>query len=77
VATVPARAPINQVLLRDGHQPERIIEFAIGEQAGIGGDTRIVELKLEAVVEIEPNSIRLGFTRCLYHLRPRSNQTKR
>jgi hypothetical protein len=66
---VPARAAVNQVLARDGHQPERVIEFAIGQQAGIGGDTGTVELKLEAAVEIETQSIGLGFTRWLRHHR--------
>ncbi len=40
VATIPARATVNQVLLRDGHQAEHIIEFAIGQQSGIGGNAR-------------------------------------
>jgi len=35
-----------------------------------------VELKLEAAVEIGPQSIGLGFTRWLHHLRPRSDQSK-
>ena len=69
VATVPARATVNQVLLRDGHQAERVIEFAIGQQSGIGGDARTVELQLEAAVEIEPESIGFGFTRWLRHHR--------
>ncbi len=30
---VPARAAVKQMLLRDGHQPECVIEFAIGQQA--------------------------------------------
>jgi hypothetical protein len=45
---VPARAAINQMLSRDVHEAERVIEFAIGQQSGIGGDTRTVELQLEA-----------------------------
>jgi hypothetical protein len=45
------------VLLRDSHQAERFIEFAIGQLAGVGSDTRTVSLKLEAVIEIEPESI--------------------
>jgi hypothetical protein len=69
VATIPARATVNQVLLRDGHQAEHIIEFAIGQQSGIGGNARTVELKLEAVVEIEPERIGFGFTRWLRHHR--------
>ena len=38
MATVPARAAVNQVLARDSHQAKRVIEFAIGQQPGIGGD---------------------------------------
>jgi hypothetical protein len=76
VATVPARATVNQVLLRDGHQAERVIEFAIGQQASIGGDAGTVELQLEAAVEIEPDSIGFGFTRWLCHHRPRSNEIR-
>ena len=49
-------------LARDGHQAKRGIEFAISQQACIGGDTRTVELQLEAMVEIEPESIGFGFT---------------
>jgi hypothetical protein len=63
VATVAAYAAVNQMSVSDGHQAERVVEFAIGQQAGIGGDTRTVELQLEAVVEIEPESIGLRFTR--------------
>ena len=72
MATVPTRATINQVLLRHGHQAECVIKLAIGQQARIGGDAGTVELELEAAVEIEPESIGLGFTRRLNHLRPRS-----
>jgi hypothetical protein len=76
-ATVPARAPFNQVLARDGHQAKRGIEFAIGQQFGIGGHAGTVELQLEATVEIEPKGIGLRFTLWLQHLRPRSNETGR
>jgi hypothetical protein len=55
------------VLARDGHQVKSGIEFAISQQACIGGDTRTVELQLEATVEIEPESIGFGFTRWLRH----------
>ena len=76
VTTVLARAAVNQVLPRDSRQAERIIEFAIGQQSGIGGDAGTVELQLEAAVEIEPKSIGLRFTRWLHHHRPRSNETR-
>ena len=76
VPTVPARAAVNQMLPRDGHQAERVIEFAIGQQSGIGGDAGTVELQLEAAVEIEPESIGFRFTRWMRHHRPRTNQTR-
>ena len=74
---VPARAPIDRVSLGNGQQAERIVEFAIGQQAGIGSNTRPVELQLEAAAEIETEDIGLGFTRWRHRLRHRSNQTKR
>jgi len=33
MATVPARATVNQVLARNARQAKRVIEFAIGQQA--------------------------------------------
>jgi len=65
------------VSLRDSHQAERIIEFAIGQQAGIGGHIETVELQLESAVEIKAQRIGFGFTRQMLHLRPRSNETRR
>ena len=38
MATVPTRAPVNQVLARNTHQAERVIELPIGQQSSIGGD---------------------------------------
>ena len=41
---------------RPGHagQPERVIQFAIGEQAGVRGNLAAVKLQLQAAVEIYP-----------------------
>ena len=41
---------------RPGHagQPERVIQFAIGEQAGVRGNLAAVKLQLQAAVEIDP-----------------------
>lgn len=39
--------------LRNRAETERVVEFPIGQQSGIGGDARTSELKLHAVVEIE------------------------
>ena len=59
--TVPARVAVNQMLRCDGHQAECVIELAIGQQSGIGGDAGTVELQLEATVEIQPASIGIDF----------------
>ena len=76
VATVAAGAAVNQMSVSNGHQAECVIKLAIGQQARVGGDARTVELELEAVVEIESQSIGLRFTRWLHHRRPRSNETR-
>jgi len=70
VATVAARAPDDEVLAGDGHQAERVIEFATGQLASVGGDAGTVEFQLEAAVEIELQGIGLRFTRWMRHLRP-------
>ena len=55
--TVPARASISQMLSRDYHQSEHVIQFAIGQQPGIRRDAGTVELQLHTAVEIEPSSV--------------------
>ena len=35
-------------------ETESVVEFPAGQQSGIGGDPRTMELKLHAAVEIEP-----------------------
>lgn len=45
--------PPDEVLVCNSHQAERIIQFAIGQQAGVGGDARTVELQLEAAVSLD------------------------
>jgi hypothetical protein len=41
-----------------GHCAETkgVVEFAIGQQSGIGGDARTSKLKLQAAVKIEPEN---------------------
>jgi hypothetical protein len=36
--------------------PERVIQFAVGEQSGIRGDPAAMEFQLQAAVEIDPQS---------------------
>jgi len=74
MSAIPARTRIDKVLPCDSHQTKRVIKLAVGQQSGIGGDARTVELQLEAAVEIGPESIASGFTLWLRHRCPRSNE---
>src|SRR5215212_1501817 len=48
-------------------QPQRIVEVAVGEQPGVGGDAAAVELQLQAAVEIDPQGPVVRFTRRVFH----------
>jgi hypothetical protein len=47
-------AGVVQAARRHRGQAEGVVEFAIGEEAGVAGDGRAVELKLDLAVEIDP-----------------------
>jgi hypothetical protein len=51
-----ASAVVGQDLARHRRQPERVVEFAIRQQSGIGGHDRTAKLQHQAAVEIEPQS---------------------
>ena len=51
---VLAGAWVNETIANHVGQPERVIEFTIGEPSGVGGDPGTMKLKLQAAVEIEP-----------------------
>jgi hypothetical protein len=50
-------------------QAEGVVQLAVGEQAGVGGDPGAVELELEAAVERDPQGF-VGFTRRVRHPAP-------
>ena len=56
MAAVLAGARIGERLARHRAQPECVVEFAIGQQSGIGGDHGAAKLQHQAAVEIEPES---------------------
>ena len=60
---VPAGARIGEHIAGHRAETEGVIEFAIGEQSGIGGDPGAMELELHAAVEIEPERTIGRFTR--------------
>ena len=60
-------ASISQILPRDDHQAEHVIQFPERQQTSIRGDAGTVELQLKSPVEIEPRSVRFRFTRWVRH----------
>jgi hypothetical protein len=50
-------------------QAEGVVQLAVGEQAGVGGDLCSVELELQAAVEGDPQRL-FGFTRRIPHSAP-------
>jgi len=43
-----------------GGQSEGVVEFSVGEQSGVSGDGRAVELELEVAVEIDAQGVVLA-----------------
>ncbi len=60
---VLARARVNEFIADHQGQAEGIIEFAIGQQSGVGRNSRTVELQLQAAVKIQPQWPTFGVTR--------------
>ena len=52
-----------------GHRgkAERVVEFPIGEQSGVGGDHRSAKLEHQPAVEIESENLGTRFTRRVRH----------
>ena len=63
MAAVPAGPRIGKYVRGHCAQTEGVIEFAIGQQSGSGGDPGAMELQLHAPVEIEPERAIDQFTR--------------
>jgi hypothetical protein len=56
MTTILASSRIGEHLTSQCGQAEDVVEFAIGEQPGIGGDDRAAKLQDQAAVKIEPES---------------------
>ena len=72
---VLAGARLRQSLATAVGQSERVVQFAIGQQSGIGGDRRTAKLKHQTAVEIEPQRAAVRFTRRVRHRRPVQSHT--
>src|SRR5262249_9512258 len=53
---------ILQAARRRASQPEGVIEFPIGEESGVTGDGRAVELQLDLAVELDAQEVILAVT---------------
>jgi hypothetical protein len=74
VAAVAARPGIGENLPGKFGQAESVIEFAEGEQTGVGGDSRAVEFQLQATVKSESKIGFCRFTRWVFHPRTPARQ---
>src|SRR5262249_21666083 len=53
---------ILQAARRRAGQAEGVIEFPVGEESGVTGDGRTVELQLDLAVEVNPHRVILAVT---------------
>src|SRR5262245_35304215 len=70
VAPVAPAAGIGEHLGRQRRDAGRVVDFAEGEQPGIGGDGRAVEFELQSMVEGDPQPRPRPFTPRLVHPPP-------
>ena len=59
---------VGQPLARHRAEAERVVEFAVGERTGVGGDDRTAKLQGQPAVEIEPQRLTVRFTRRVRHV---------
>jgi hypothetical protein len=70
VAAILASTCIGERVRTRVGQPHRVIQLAIGQQPGIGGDHGATELEHQPAIEIEPERTPIRFTHRVRHRRP-------
>jgi hypothetical protein len=70
MATILAGAAIGEFVTGRVGQAQRVIQLAIGQQPGVGGDRSAAKLKHQAAVETEPQSALVRLTLRVPHRRP-------
>ena len=76
VTTVLAGAHIREHVTGRAGEAKRVVQLAIGEQSGIGGDHAAVEFQLQAAVKIEPQRGARRLTRWVHHARLGRSRTR-
>ena len=64
---VLATAALRQHCTCEISEAERVIQFSMDQDAGIGSDAAAVEFQLHAAVKIDPQSATIRFTRWVFH----------
>jgi hypothetical protein len=70
MASVFAGARIGERIGTRVGQAHGIVQLAVGQQAGIGGDRGAAKLQHQPAVKIEPQRLAARFTRRVRHRRP-------
>ena len=75
VPSVLAAPALRQRRARQIGEAERVVQFPLGQQAGVGGDPAAVEFQLQSPVEINPQRPIIRFTRWVLHRHAASLKT--
>jgi hypothetical protein len=67
VTGILAAAALRQHRTRKISEAEHVIQFSMGQDAGIGGDATAMEFQPQATVEIDPEGTVIRFTRWVFH----------
>jgi len=63
VPAILADPCVQKPLICHRGEAERVIEFPVGKQSGVGGDNRTTKLEHQTAVKIEPENLICRFTR--------------
>jgi len=64
---VLAGACVGEYIAGHRGKAERVVDFPVREQAGVGGDHRSSKLEHQPAVEIESENLGIRFTRRVHH----------
>ena len=67
VPAILASACVGEYIAGHHGKAERVVEFPVREQAGVGGDHRSSKLEHQPAVEIESENLGIQFTRRVRH----------
>jgi hypothetical protein len=69
MSAILASACVGERITRHRAEAQRVVQFPVGQQSGVGGDDRTTKLEHQAAVEIGPENFPSRFTRRGRHSR--------